>query len=195
MGRPLDWSGTRHVVTPGYGYPGLADIAEAINSDWRKIGVEIKIDTREFADFIKDILRGSLGGSTWAGNGGYDESPNRIGYHFYSGRTLAGVCCHYFEHEVMDDNYEAFVESTDPAEQDRLLRGSGRRAIQRIRQHTPVLDTCHLGCKPQRGGRVRHQGLPEGTGLRIREGRDEIGSDAWFLPLRSTLWGRDQAQD
>ena len=125
LGRPLDWSGTRHVVTPGYGYPGLADIAEAINSDWRKIGVEIKIDTREFADFIKDILRGSLGGSTWAGNGGYDESPNRIGYHFYSGRTLAGVCCHYFEHEVMDDNYEAFVESTDPAEQDRLLREAG----------------------------------------------------------------------
>ena len=103
----------------------MTDIAEAINSDWRNIGVEIKIETREFADFLQDILRGSLGGSTWAGNGGYDESPNRIGYHFYSGRTLQGVCCHYFEHEVMDDNYEAFVESTDPAEQDRLLREAG----------------------------------------------------------------------
>ena len=53
------------------------------------------------------------------------ENLNMLKVVYYSGRTLQGLCCHFFENDGVDTAYEQLVPETDFDQRDRLLRQAG----------------------------------------------------------------------
>ena len=129
IGKPLDWSHVIYLLTIRPELPQLADIGEAIVNYWRAIGVDIALEEREFAWFREHILKGEVGGVAWTDATIKFEDPDQLRIVYYSGRTLQGVCCHFFEHEGIDEAYEKLVPETDFSKRDEYLREGGNVAF------------------------------------------------------------------
>ncbi len=125
IGNPLDWSKVIYLLTIRPELPQLADVGEAIANYWRAIGVDIALEEREFAWFREHILKGEVGGVAWTDATIKFEDPDQLRIVYYSGRTLQGVCCHFFEHEGIDEAYEKLVPETDYNKRDEYLREGG----------------------------------------------------------------------
>ena len=120
--KPIDWSKTVFMITPRPSSQATEDVAEAITSYWRDVGVEIKIETREQGFIIeKHILPGAMGGIAWVDATRQFSDPLMLGIIYWSGN----FCCHFFETKEVDDIYEKLVPETDLDERDRLLREAG----------------------------------------------------------------------
>ena len=120
--QPIDWSKTVFMITPRPSSQETEDVAEAITSYWRDVGVEIKIETREQAFVIeKHILPGAMGGIAWTDATRQFSDPLMLGIIYWSGN----FCCHFFESKEVDDIYDKLVAETDLNERDRLLREAG----------------------------------------------------------------------
>ena len=130
IGQPLDWSKVIYLLTIRPELPQLADIGEAIVNYWRAIGVEVALEEREFAWFREHILKGEVGGVAWTDATIKFEDPDQLRIVYYSGRTLQGVCCHFFEHEGIDEAYEKLVPETDFNKRDEYLREGGNVAFE-----------------------------------------------------------------
>ena len=130
IGQPLDWSQVIYLLTIRPELPQLADIGEAIVNYWRAIGVDITLEEREFAWFREHILKGEVGGVAWTDATIKFEDPDQLRIVYYSGRTLQGVCCHFFEHEGIDEAYEKLVPETDFSKRDEYLREGGNVAFE-----------------------------------------------------------------
>ena len=130
IGQPLDWSKVIYLLTIRPELPQLADIGEAIVNYWRDVGVNITLEEREFAWFREHILKGEVGGVAWTDATIKFEDPDQLRIVYYSGRTLQGVCCHFFEHEGIDEAYEKLVPETDFAKRDEYLREGGNVAFE-----------------------------------------------------------------
>ena len=130
IGQPLDWSQVIYLLTIRPELPQLADIGEAIVNYWRAIGVDIALEEREFAWFREHILKGEVGGVAWTDATIKFEDPDQLRIVYYSGRTLQGVCCHFFEHEGIDEAYEKLVPETDFSKRDQYLREGGNVAFE-----------------------------------------------------------------
>ena len=130
IGQPLDWSHVIYLLTIRPELPQLADIGEAIVNYWRAIGVDIALEEREFAWFREHILKGEVGGVAWTDATIKFEDPDQLRIVYYSGRTLQGVCCHFFEHEGIDEAYEKLVPETDFSKRDEYLREGGNVAFE-----------------------------------------------------------------
>ena len=129
-GQPLDWSKVIYLLTIRPELPQLADIGEAIVNYWRAIGVDVALEEREFAWFREHILKGEVGGVAWTDATIKFEDPDQLRIVYYSGRTLQGLCCHFFEHEGIDEAYEKLVPETDFDKRDEYLREGGNVAFE-----------------------------------------------------------------
>ncbi len=120
--KPIDWSKTVFMITPRPSSQETEDVAEAIASYWREVGVEIKIEQREQAFIIqKHIIPGAMGGIAWTDATRQFSDPLMLGIIYWSGN----FCCHFFETKELDDIYDKLVPETDLNERDRLLREAG----------------------------------------------------------------------
>ena len=125
IGKPLDWSKVIYLLTIRPELPQLADIGEAIVNYWRAIGADVSLEEREFAWFREHILKGEVGGVAWTDATIKFEDPDQLRIVYYSGRTLQGICCHFFENEGIDEAYEQLVPETDYDKRDEYLRQGG----------------------------------------------------------------------
>ena len=125
IGKPLDWSKVIYLLTIRPELPQLVDVGEAISNYWRAIGADVALEEREFAWWRDHIIKGEVGGVAWTDATIKFEDPDMLKVVYYSGRTLQGLCCHFFENDGVDTAYEQLVPETDFDQRDRLLRQAG----------------------------------------------------------------------
>jgi ABC-type transport system substrate-binding protein len=121
IGQPLDWSKTLFVLTIRPELPELKDMAEAVQNYWREIGADVKLEEREFAGFVPNLLSSTIGGIAWADATSRLGDPRMVELIFYS----KSACCHFFESEFIDETYEKLIGEPDLAKRDQLLRDIG----------------------------------------------------------------------
>jgi peptide/nickel transport system substrate-binding protein len=125
IGKPLDWSKVVYLLTIRPELPQLADVGEAVDNYWKAIGANVRLEEREFAWFRDRIVPGRVGGVAWTDATVKFEDPDQLKIIYTSGRTLPGICCHFFERDTIDTLYEKLVPETDFAKRDQYLREAG----------------------------------------------------------------------
>ena len=124
-GAPLDWSKTRHIVTPRPGFPEAQDVSEAVNSMWNEIGAPVPLEDTEF-ETILGLLFGadgpSLHGVAWLDASQRFEEPLFVSITF-----TAGGPTHFYEDEFIEGKWAELQQEGDLSERDRLLTDIGDR--------------------------------------------------------------------
>jgi ABC-type transport system substrate-binding protein len=118
-GYPQGFKAT-YILTPRPELPELMEVGQVIANYWREIGVDLKLEEREFAWWREKLLKEQLHGMAWTDATVRFEDRDIMRLMYYS----KGVA-HFFESAFVDQKYEQFIASADPQEQDQLLREAG----------------------------------------------------------------------
>jgi peptide/nickel transport system substrate-binding protein len=109
-----------YILTPRPELPELVQLGEVIANYWREIGVDVKLEEREFVWWREKLLKEQLNGMAWTDATIRFEDRDIMRIMYYS----KGVA-HFFESDFVDQKYEQFIATADPEQQDRLLREAG----------------------------------------------------------------------
>ena len=109
-----------YILTPRPELPELMQVGEVIATYWREIGVDVKLDEREFVWWRERLLKEQLHGLAWTDATVRFEDRDIMRLMYYS----KGVA-HFFESPFVDQKYEQFIATADPQEQDQILREVG----------------------------------------------------------------------
>ncbi len=109
-----------YILTPRPELPELAQVGEVIASYWREIGVDLKLEEREFAWWRERILKEKLHGLAWTDATVRFEDRDIARIIYYSKGPA-----HFFESTFVDQKYEQFIASIDLQEQDKIMRDIG----------------------------------------------------------------------
>jgi peptide/nickel transport system substrate-binding protein len=118
-GYPQGFKAT-YILTPRPELPELMEVGQVIANYWREIGVDLKLEEREFAWWREKLLKEQLHGMAWTDATVRFEDRDIMRLMYYS----KGVA-HFFESAFVDQKYEQFIASADPQEQEQLLREAG----------------------------------------------------------------------
>jgi peptide/nickel transport system substrate-binding protein len=109
-----------YILTPRPELPELVQLGEVIANYWREIGVDVKLEEREFVWWREKLLKEQLNGLAWTDATIRFEDRDIMRIMYYS----KGVA-HFFESAFVDQKYEQFIATANPQEQDQLLREAG----------------------------------------------------------------------
>jgi peptide/nickel transport system substrate-binding protein len=109
-----------YILTPRPELPELMQVGEVIANYWREIGVDVKLEEREFVWWRERLLKEQLHGLAWTDATVRFEDRDIMRLMYYS----KGVA-HFFESAFVDQKYDQFITTADPQEQDQLLREAG----------------------------------------------------------------------
>ena len=118
-GYPQGFKAT-YILTPRPELPELMEIGEVITNYWREIGVEVKLEEREFVWWREKFLKEQIHGLAWTDATVRFEDRDMMRIIYYSKGPV-----HFFEHAVVDQKYEQFIAAVNPQEQDQILRAAG----------------------------------------------------------------------
>jgi len=123
-GYPKGFKAT-YILTPRPELPELAQVGEVIANYWREIGVDLKLEEREFVWWREKLLKEQLHGLAWTDATVRFEDRDIMRLMYYS----KGVA-HFFESAFVDQKYEQFIATADPQEQDQTLREVGNHLFE-----------------------------------------------------------------
>ncbi len=123
-GYPKGFKAT-YILTPRPELPELAQVGEVIANYWREIGVDLKLEEREFVWWREKLLKEQLHGLAWTDATVRFEDRDIMRLMYYS----KGVA-HFFESAFVDQKYEQFIATADPQEQDQILREVGNHLFE-----------------------------------------------------------------
>jgi peptide/nickel transport system substrate-binding protein len=109
-----------YILTPRPELPELMQVGEVIANYWREIGVDVKLEEREFVWWRERLLKEQLHGLAWTDATVRFEDRDIMRLMYYS----KGVA-HFFESAFVDQKYDQFIATADPQEQDQILREAG----------------------------------------------------------------------
>lgn len=118
-GYPQGFKAT-YILTPRPELPELMQVGEVIANYWREVGVDVKIEEREFVWWREKFLKEQLHGLAWTDATLRFEDRDMVRIIYYSKGPV-----HFFESAFIDQNYDQYTATADPQEQDRLLREIG----------------------------------------------------------------------
>jgi peptide/nickel transport system substrate-binding protein len=118
-GYPQGFKAT-YILTPRPELPELMEIGEVMSNYWREIGVETKLEEREFVWWREKFLKEQIHGLAWTDATVRFEDRDMLRIIYYSKGPV-----HFFEHAVVDQQYEQFIAAVNPQEQDQILREAG----------------------------------------------------------------------
>ena len=121
IGQPLDWSQVVLASTNKPELPVQVAVSEAIHGYLLDIGVDLAIDSQEFATWRPHLFNNTVGGVLWANASSKFGDPDILRIFFYS----PFVCCHFYESDEIDALYDELVPETDLDERHRLLQEAG----------------------------------------------------------------------
>ena len=114
------WFKEIYVITPRPELPELAQVGEVIATYWRDIGVDVKLEEREFVWWREKVLKEQLRGLAWTDATVRFEDRDIVRI-IYSSKGPA----HFFETVFVDQQYEQLIAAVDLKEQDQILREVG----------------------------------------------------------------------
>jgi peptide/nickel transport system substrate-binding protein len=120
-GYPKGFKAT-YILTPRPELPELMQVGEVIADYWREIGVDVKLEEREFVWWREKFLKEQLHGLAWTDATLRFEDRDMVRIIYYSKGPV-----HFFESAFIDQKYEQYVATTDPQAQDQLLREIGNQ--------------------------------------------------------------------
>jgi peptide/nickel transport system substrate-binding protein len=123
-GYPKGFKAT-YILTPRPELPELMEVGQVIANYWREIGVDLKLEEREFAWWREKLLKEQLHGLAWTDATVRFEGRDIMRLMYYS----KGVA-HFFESTFVDQKYEQFIAIADPQEQDQILREAGNHLFE-----------------------------------------------------------------
>jgi ABC-type transport system substrate-binding protein len=123
-GYPKGFKAT-YILTPRPELPELMQVGEVIATYWREIGVDIKLEEREFVWWREKFLKEQLHGLAWTDATLRFEDRDMVRIIYYSKGPV-----HFFESAFIDQRYEQYIATADPQEQDRLLREIGNHLFE-----------------------------------------------------------------
>ena len=118
-GYPKGFKAT-YILTPRPELPELMQVGEVIADYWREIGVDVKLEEREFVWWREKFLKEQLHGLAWTDATLRFEDRDMVRIIYYSKGPV-----HFFESAFIDQKYEQYVATADPQAQDQLLREIG----------------------------------------------------------------------
>jgi len=118
-GYPKGFKAT-YILTPRPELPELMQVGEVIANYWREIGVDVKLEEREFAWWRDKFWKEQLHGLAWTDATLRFEDREIVRIIYYSKGPV-----HFFESTFIDQKYEQYTAIADPQEQDQLLREIG----------------------------------------------------------------------
>jgi len=118
-GYPKGFKAT-YILTPRPELPELMQVGEVIANYWREIGVDVKLEEREFAWWRDKFWKEQLHGLAWTDATLRFEDREIVRIIYYSKGPV-----HFFESTFIDQKYEQYTATADPQEQDQLLREIG----------------------------------------------------------------------
>jgi len=123
-GYPKGFKAT-YILTPRPELPELMQVGEVIATYWREIGVDLKLEEREFAWWRERLLKEQLHGLAWTDATVRFEDRDIMRLMYYSKGTA-----HFFESVFVDQKYEQFIATADSQEQDQILREVGNHLFE-----------------------------------------------------------------
>ena len=114
-GYPKGFKAT-YILTPRPELPELMQVGEVIADYWREIGVDVKLEEREFVWWREKFLKEQLHGLAWTDATLRFEDREMVRIIYYSKGPV-----HFFESAFIDQKYEQYVATADPQAQDQLL--------------------------------------------------------------------------
>jgi ABC-type transport system substrate-binding protein len=114
-----------YILTPRPELPELMEVSEVIANYWRDIGVETRLEEREFVWWREKFLKEQLHGLAWSDATLRFEDRDMVRIIYHSKGPV-----HFFESPVIDQKYEDFVAAVDPQEQDRIMREIGEHLLE-----------------------------------------------------------------
>ena len=118
-GYPMGFKAT-YILTPRPELPELMQVGEVIANYWREIGVDVKLEEREFVWWHEKFLKEQLHGLAWTDATLRFEDRDMVRIIYASKGPV-----HFFESAFIDQKYDQYIATADPQEQDRLLREIG----------------------------------------------------------------------
>jgi ABC-type transport system substrate-binding protein len=109
-----------YILTPRPELPELTQVGEVIANYWREIGVDVRLEEREFAWWQTKFRHEHLHGLAWTGATWRQEAYEMVHTIYYSKGPA-----HFFESAVIDQQYDRYIATADPQEQEELLREIG----------------------------------------------------------------------
>ena len=120
-GYPMGFKAT-YILTPRPELPELMQVGEVIANYWREIGVDVKLEEREFVWWREKFLKEQLHGLAWTDATLRFEDRDMVRIIYASKGPV-----HFFESAFIDQKYDQYTATADPQEQDRLLREIGNQ--------------------------------------------------------------------
>lgn len=114
-----------YILTPRPELPELAEVGEVIANYWREIGVEVRLEEREFVWWREKFLKEQLHGLAWTDATVRFEDRDMVRIIYYSKGPV-----HFFESEYVDQQYEHFITEVDQEQQDKTLRNIGNHLFE-----------------------------------------------------------------
>jgi ABC-type transport system substrate-binding protein len=118
-GYPKGFKAT-YILTPRPELPELMQVGEVIATYWREVGVDVKLEEREFAWWRDKFWKEQIHGLAWTDATLRFEDPEIVRIIYYSKGPV-----HFFESAFIDQKYEQYIATVDQQEQDQLLREMG----------------------------------------------------------------------
>ena len=122
IGQPLDWSQVVLASTNKPELPVQVAMSEAIHGYLREVGVDLTIDSEEYATWRPHLFDNTIGGVLWPNASSKFQDPQMLLILFYS----PFVCCHFYESDAIDGLYDQLVPETDLNERHRILQEAGQ---------------------------------------------------------------------
>jgi peptide/nickel transport system substrate-binding protein len=123
-GYPQGFKAT-YILTPRPELPELMEIGDVIANYWREIGVEVKLEEREFVWWREKFLKEQLHGLAWTDATLRFEDRDMIRVIYYSKGPV-----HFFEDALIDQKYDQLVAAAEPQEQQQILRQVGDKLFE-----------------------------------------------------------------
>ena len=124
-GGPLDWSDSYLLITPRQELSELEDIGEAIHGYWREVGVDLRLEQKEFAFFREAFLAGKIHGIAWTDATPFRETDQEMIRVIYASKSQGGPV-NFFESEFIDQKYQELISTVNLDTRDRILREVGQ---------------------------------------------------------------------
>lgn len=118
-GYPKGFKAT-YILTPRPELPELMQVGEVIATYWREVGVDVKLEEREFAWWRDKFWKEQIHGLAWTDATLRFEDREIVRIIYYSKGPV-----HFFESAFIDQKYEQYIATADQQEQDQLLREMG----------------------------------------------------------------------
>ena len=123
-GYPKGFKAT-YILTPRPELPELMQVGEVIANYWRDVGVDVRLEEREFAWWRDKFWKEQLHGLAWTDATLRFEDREMVRVIYYSKGPV-----HFFESAFIDQQYEQYIDTADPQEQERLLKEIGNHLFE-----------------------------------------------------------------